>query len=69
VSSATESAIGCLPNDTIRMEVLGELVTEFQKLEEWCSRLKRPAVRICDLLLGPPPGRARLADHMDKATE
>jgi hypothetical protein len=40
VSSAAELAIGCLPNDTIRMEVLGELVTEFQKLEEWCSRLE-----------------------------
>jgi hypothetical protein len=30
--------------------------------------LERPAVRICDLLLGPPPDRARLADHLDEAT-
>jgi hypothetical protein len=26
-------------------------------------------MRICDLLLGPPSGRARLVDHMDEATE
>jgi hypothetical protein len=24
-------------------------------------------MRICDLLLGPPPDRARLADRMDEA--
>jgi hypothetical protein len=26
-------------------------------------------MRICDLLLGPPSGRARLVNHMDEATE
>jgi hypothetical protein len=55
VSSATESALGCSPNDTIHVEVVGELVTEFQKLEEWHPRLERLAMRIYDLLLGPPP--------------
>jgi hypothetical protein len=26
-----------------------------------------PATRICDLLLGPPPGRARLGDRLNEA--
>jgi hypothetical protein len=58
VSSATESALGCLPNDTFPGEVVGELIAKFQKLEERRSRLEWPTVRMCDLLLGPPPGRA-----------
>jgi hypothetical protein len=29
------------------------------------SKLERPAARICDLLVGPMPGRAWLADHLD----
>jgi hypothetical protein len=49
------------------VEVVGELVDEFRKLEERHSQLERPGVRICDLLLGPPPGRARLADCLDEA--
>jgi hypothetical protein len=49
------------------MQFMGELVVEFQKLEEWCSRLEWPPVRIYNLLLGPPPGQARLADHLDEA--
>jgi hypothetical protein len=51
------------------MEVVGELVAKFQKLEEQCSRLERPTMRICDLLLRPPPGRTRLTDHLNEATE
>jgi hypothetical protein len=68
VSSAVESALGHSPNETFHMEVVGELVMKFQKLEEWHSQLERPAMRICDLLLRPPLGRARLADHLDEAT-
>jgi hypothetical protein len=49
---------GRSPNDTFRVEVVGELVAEFQKLEEQRPWLERPATRICDLLLGLPPGRA-----------
>jgi hypothetical protein len=67
VSSAVESALGRWPNDTFHMQFMGELVVEFQKLEEWCSRLEWPPVRIYNLLLGPPPGQARLADHLDEA--
>jgi hypothetical protein len=67
VSSTMESALGCSPNDTFRVEVVGELVVKFQKLEERRSQLEHSAMRICDLLLGPPPGRARLADRLDEA--
>jgi hypothetical protein len=68
LSSAAKSALGHSPNDTFHMEVVGELVTKFQKLEEWRSRLERPAVRIYDLLLGPPPNQALLANRLDEAT-
>jgi hypothetical protein len=55
VSSATESALGRSPNKIFRMEVVGELVAEFLRLEERCSQLKQPTTRIGDLLIGPPP--------------
>jgi hypothetical protein len=58
VSSTTELALGRSPDETFRVEVVGELVAEFQKLEEQCSRLERHGTSICDLLLGSPPGRA-----------
>jgi hypothetical protein len=56
VSSATESVLGPSPSNTAHAEVVGELADEFQKEVGRCSRLKRPAARICDLLLVPPPG-------------
>jgi hypothetical protein len=34
VSSTVDSVLGCSPNDPFLMEVVDELVTEFQKLEE-----------------------------------
>jgi hypothetical protein len=58
VSSTVESALEHSPNDTFHVEVVGELVVKFIKREERHSRLERLAVRICDLLLGLPPGRA-----------
>jgi hypothetical protein len=64
-SFAMELALGCSPDETLQVEVVGELVAEFQKLEEWHSLLERPDKRIYDLLLGPPPSRAGLADHLD----
>jgi hypothetical protein len=45
---------------------MDELVAQFQKLEELCSRLEQPDARICDLLLEPPPNQARWANHLDK---
>jgi hypothetical protein len=67
VSSIVEVALCRSPNKTFQVEVVSELVAEFQKLEEWSSFLEQPGVRICDLLLGPPSGRVRLADRLEEA--
>jgi hypothetical protein len=56
-----------VPGQHGRACVVGELVAEFQSLEEWCSWLEQSAARICDLLLGPQPGLAQLADCLDQA--
>jgi hypothetical protein len=66
-SSTVELALGHSPDETFRLEVVGELVAEFQKLEEWRSRLERPGARVYDLLLLPPHGQVRLADRLDEA--
>jgi hypothetical protein len=66
VSSTVESVLGRSSDETFRVEVMGELAVEFWKQEEQRSWLERPSARICDLLLGPPPGQARLADHLDE---
>jgi hypothetical protein len=58
VSSAAETVLGRSLSDTVHVEVVGELVAEFQKMEDRCSQHERPIVRICDLLLGPPTGWA-----------
>jgi hypothetical protein len=50
------------------MEVVGELVAKFGRLEELCLQLERSSAWICNLLIGPPLGQARWADHLDKAT-
>jgi hypothetical protein len=67
VSSTVEFVLGRSLDETFRVEVVDELVAKFWKLEEWCSRLERSGVRIYDLLLGPPSGRARLADYLYEA--
>jgi hypothetical protein len=67
VSSAAELVLGCSPNEIFRVEVMDELVAEFQRLDELCSRLERPSVRICDLLLGMPLGQAWWADSLGEA--
>jgi hypothetical protein len=46
VSSTAKSALRCSPDEIFHMEVAGELVAKFQRLEERCSRLEQPAVRI-----------------------
>jgi hypothetical protein len=58
VSYAVELVLGNLPDDAFHVEVVGELATDFQKMEDQCSSLERQAARICSLLLGPPPNRA-----------
>jgi hypothetical protein len=67
VSSAAESAFGHSPDEVFHMDVVGELAAEFQKMGEQRSRLEQPTVRICNLLLGPSPSRAQLADRLDEA--
>jgi hypothetical protein len=68
VSSATESVLGRSLGNTAHAEMVNELVAEFQKLEMRRLKLERPVAWILDLLLGPPPSRAWLANHLDEAT-
>jgi hypothetical protein len=68
VSSTMELVLGRSPCDTFHVDVVGEWATEFQKMEDQRYRIERHAMKICDLLLGPPPDRARLADRLDEAT-
>jgi hypothetical protein len=58
VSSTAKSVLWCSPCDTFRVEVVGELAIEFQKMEEQQSWLERPITRIYELFLGPPSDRA-----------
>jgi hypothetical protein len=67
VSSTVELALGHSSDETFQVEVVGELVAEFWKPDKRSSRLEWPGMRTYDLLVGPPPGRARLVDHLDKA--
>jgi hypothetical protein len=46
------------------VEVMNELTANFQKLEQLFSQLEGPGMRIYSLLLGPPSGQARWADHL-----
>jgi hypothetical protein len=66
VFSTAESVFGHSPDEIFRVEVVGELVAVFQRLEEQCSRLEQLVTRICDLLPGPPPSRASLAERLDE---
>jgi hypothetical protein len=67
LSSTVELALGRSPDETFRVDVVGELVAEFWKLEEWRSHLEEPSARICDLLLGPPTSQVRLVDRLEEA--
>jgi hypothetical protein len=67
VSSTVESTLGRSLDKTFRVEAMGELIAEFQRLEEQHSWLQWPTTRICDLLLGLLASWAQLADCLDKA--
>jgi hypothetical protein len=58
VTSATELVLGRPPDETVWVEIMDELVAQFQKLEDQYSWLELPDARICDLLLRPPPDDA-----------
>jgi hypothetical protein len=49
------------------VEVTNKLVNKFWRLEELCSWLEGPGVRICNLLLGSPSSQVRWADRLDEA--
>jgi hypothetical protein len=66
VSSTMEFTLGCSPDETLQVEVVGELVAKFQKVEEQHSRLEQPGMRICDLLVWPPTGQAWMGIHLDE---
>jgi hypothetical protein len=65
VTSAMERVLRRSPDETSRVDVMNELTAKIQKLEELCSWLKGLGVRIYDLLLGPLPGQAQWADHLE----
>jgi hypothetical protein len=67
VTSTVALVLGCSPDETFRVEIMDEVVAQFQKLEELCLGRERPGTRICDLLQGPPPDQARWADRLDEA--
>jgi hypothetical protein len=67
VSSTMELVLGRLLGETSRVEVVNELVTKFQRLEELCSRLKGPSMRIYALLIGLLASQSRWANHLDEA--
>jgi hypothetical protein len=67
VSATAELVLGCLPYETSRVEVMSELTAKFWRTEELCSQLEGPGMRICDLLLEPPPSQARWANYLEEA--
>jgi hypothetical protein len=68
LSSTVESVLRRSLGNTARAVVVGELVAKFQKVEDRCSQLERTDARIYDLLLGPLPDWAWLADCLNEAT-
>jgi hypothetical protein len=60
VSSGAKFVLGHSPKETFWVEVVNELIAKFWKQEERRSHLERSDARVCDLILRPPTGRARL---------
>jgi hypothetical protein len=58
VSSAAELVLVNSPNETSRVELMNDMVTQFRILEELCSRLLGPGAMICVLLLELPLNQA-----------
>jgi hypothetical protein len=59
VTSATELALGCSLDETFQVEIPNEPVVQFWRMEELCSWFEWPGLRICNLLLKPPPDQAQ----------
>jgi hypothetical protein len=54
VCSTVEFVLERSPTEAFRAKVVDELVFEFWKQQEQRSRLEKPDVRLCDLILGLP---------------
>jgi hypothetical protein len=57
---------GCPPTDAFGMDVVEEMLIEFQEQEERRSRLEKSGVRIRDLILGPSSSRVWLVDCLEE---
>jgi hypothetical protein len=57
VSATAKLVLEPSPSGTSRTEVVGELAAKFLKVEDQRSWLGWPTARICNLLLGSPPGQ------------
>jgi hypothetical protein len=66
VFSVTQFVLRHSPSEAFRVDVVDEMFAKFQEKVER-SRLKKFVVRICDLILGPPSDRVRLADRLEEA--
>jgi hypothetical protein len=67
VSSTAELVLEPSPDETSQVEVMNELTTKFWRLNELCSWLEGPGVRICSLLLGPQSSQALWVDRLEEA--
>jgi hypothetical protein len=61
-----ELVLGRSPGVTSRVEVRNELTAKFHELEELCSWIKGPSVRIYNRLLVPSPGHAHWANPLEE---
>jgi hypothetical protein len=66
VSFTAQSMLGRSPTEAFRLDVLEEMLTEFQEQAEQRHRLKSSGIRICDLILELPSGQVRLANRVDE---
>jgi hypothetical protein len=67
VFSVTQFVLRHSPPEAFRVDVVDEMFAKFQEKVERRSCLKKFVVRICDLILGPPSDRVRLADRLEEA--
>jgi hypothetical protein len=66
VFSVTQFVLRHSPPEAFRVDVVDEMFAKYQEKVER-SRLKKFVVRICDLILGLPSDRVRLADRLEEA--
>jgi hypothetical protein len=52
------------PTEAFQMDVMEEMLPEFQEQAERCSCRKNSGMRICDLISELPSGQDRLVDHL-----